>query len=45
MSNTDSDGYKVVTLSDGNTYGGFMTITVNRSFWRFPGMTEKEWQF
>jgi len=39
----DSDGYKVVTLSDGNTYGGFARPMQSIDpFGDFPGMTEKE---
>ena len=39
----DSDGYKVVTLSDGNTYGGFARpLQSIDPFGDFPGMTEKE---
>ena len=39
----DSDGYKVVTLSDGNTYGGFARpLQSIDPFGDFPKMTEKE---
>ena len=39
----DSDGYKVVTLSDGNTYGGFARpLQSIDPFGDFPGKTEKE---
>ena len=39
----DSDGYKVVTLSDGNTYGEFVRpLQSIDPFGDFPGMTEKE---
>jgi len=39
----DSDGYKVVTLSDGNTYGGFARPMQSIDpFGDFPEMTEKE---
>ena len=39
----DSDGYKVVTLSDGNTYGGFARpLQSIDPFGDFPEMTEKE---